>query len=79
MAYGVHSQGLTNFTIINDNVAMETIEQYNLSFSNASITNGVRLGPNTTTTIQIIDDDGNDYNNTIIYCGVVHMFLIKEY
>ena len=76
-AHGVLSQGLPNFTIINDTVALETIEQYDLSFSNPSITNGVILGPDTT--IQITDDDGNDYNNTSIYCGVVHMFLIKEY
>ena len=60
---GSQSQGLSSFVIINDTVALETIEQYNLSFSNPSITNGVTLGPNTI--IQIIDDDGNDYNNTI--------------
>ena len=61
-AHGVQSQGLPNFTILNDTVALETIEEYDLSFSNPSITNGVTLGPNTT--IQIMDDDGNDYNNT---------------
>ena len=56
MARGPQSQGLPSFTIINDTVALETIEQYNLSFSNSSITKGVILGPNTT--IQIMDDDG---------------------
>ena len=61
-AHGVQSQGLPSFPIVNDTVALETIEQYDLSFSNPSITNGVTLGPNTT--IQIMDDDGNDYNNT---------------
>ena len=77
-AHGEQSQGLSNFTIIDDTVALETIEQYDLSFSNLSITNNsVTLGPDTT--IQITDDDGNDYNNTSIYCGVVHMLLIKEY
>ena len=75
-AHGAQSQGLPSFTIVNDAVALETIEQYNVSFSNPSITNGVKLGPDTT--IQILDDDGNDYNNSI-YCGAVHMFLIKEY
>ena len=76
-AHGAQSQGLPNFTIFNDTVALETMEQYNFSLSNPSIANSVTLGPNTT--IQIIDDDGNDYNNTFIYCGVVHMFHIKEY
>ena len=75
--HGSQSQGLSSFIIIDDTVAVETIEQYDLSFSNLSITNSVTLGPDTT--IQITDDDGNDYNNTSIYCGVVHMFLIKEY
>ena len=77
LAHGPQSQGLPSFAILNDTVAIETIEQYDFSFSNPSITNGVTLGPNTT--IQITDDDGNDYNNTSIYCGVVHMFFIKEY
>ena len=56
MARGSQSQGLPSFTIINDTVAMETIEQYNLSFQNPSITNGVILGSGTI--IRIIDDDG---------------------
>ena len=55
-AHGNQSQGLSNFAITNDAVALETIEQYDLSFSNPSITNRVTLGPNTT--IQITDDDG---------------------
>ena len=76
-AHRAQSQGIPNFTVVNDAVALETIEQYSLSFSNPSITNGVRLGPDTT--IQITDDDGNDYNNTSIYYGAVHMLLIKEY
>ena len=70
-AHGIQSQRLPSFTIINDTVALETIEQYNLSFGNPSITNGVTLGPDTT--IQITDDDGNDYNNTSKYCGAVHI------
>ena len=56
VARGSISQGLSNFTIINDAVALETIELYNLSFSNPSITNRVTLGPDTR--IQITDDDG---------------------
>ena len=56
VGHGSQSQGLPSFTIINDTVALETTEQYNLSFSNPSITNGVTLGPNTT--LQIMDDDG---------------------
>ena len=56
MARGSQSQGLPSFIIINDTVALETIEQYNLFFSNTSITNGVTLGSGTT--IQIMDDDG---------------------
>ena len=55
-ARGSQSKGLSNFTITNDAVALETIEQYDLSFSNPSITNRVTLGPNTT--IQINDDEG---------------------
>ena len=55
-ARGDQFQGLSNFTIKNDAVALETIEQYDLSFSNPSITNRVTLGPDTT--IQITDDDG---------------------
>ena len=55
-ARGSLSQGLPSFTIINDPVALETIEQYDLSFSNPSITNRVTLGPDTT--IEITDDDG---------------------
>ena len=72
-AHGPQSQGLPSFTIINDNVALETIEQYDLSFSNPSITNSVTLGPNTT--ILITDDDGNDYNNTGKDSGVVYIEL----
>ena len=56
-ARGSQSKGLSNFTITNDAVALETIEQYDLSFSNPSITNRVTLGPDTR--IQITDDDGN--------------------
>ena len=56
VAHGSISQGLSNFTIINDAVALETIELYNLSLSNPSITNRVTLGPDTI--IQITDDDG---------------------
>ena len=52
---GSQSQGLSSFIIIDDTVALETIERYDLSFSNPSITNGVTLGPNTT--IHIADDD----------------------
>ena len=70
-AHGVPSQGLPNFTIINDTVALETIEQYNLSFTNPSIANGVILGPDTT--IAIKDDDGNDYNNTGKDSGTVYI------
>ena len=55
-ARGNQSQGLPSFTIKNDAVALETIEQYDLSFSNPSITNNVTLGPDTT--IQIRDNDG---------------------
>ena len=53
---GSQSQGLSSFIIINDTVALETTEQYDLSFSNPSIINGVTLGADTT--IQIMDDDG---------------------
>ena len=56
-ARGSQSQGLPSFTVTNDTVALETIEQYDLSFSNPSITSRVTLGSNTT--IQITDDDGN--------------------
>ena len=55
-ARGDQSQGLPSFTIKNDSFALETIEQYDLSFSNPSITNNVILGSDTT--IQITDDDG---------------------
>ena len=55
-AHGAQSQGLPSFIIINDTVALETIEQYNLSFHFSSITNGVIFGFGTI--IQIIDDDG---------------------
>ena len=54
-AHGAQSQRLPSFIIINDTVALETIEQYNLSLSNPSITNGVILGSDTT--IHIMDDD----------------------
>ena len=78
-ARGDQSQGLPSFTIVNDAVALETIEQYDLSFSNPSITNNVTLGPDTR--IQIADDDGNDFNNTIVYfraeCIKFHSFLLK--
>ena len=53
---GAQSQKLPNFFITNDTVAFETIEQYNLSFNNPSLTNGIILGPGTI--IRIIDDDG---------------------
>ena len=56
LAHGDQSQGLSNFTITDDAVALEIIEQYDLSFSNPSITNRVTLGPDTR--IQITDDDG---------------------
>ena len=74
------SKGLSSFTITNDAVALETIEQYDLSFSNPSFTNGVTLGPDTR--IQITDDDCNDFNNTIVYYRAVHTkfnacFLLK--
>ena len=55
-ARGSQSQGLSNFTLTNDAVALETVERYDLSFSNLSITNHVILGPNAT--IQITNDDG---------------------
>ena len=55
-AHGSQSQGLSNFTITNDAIALEAVELYDLSFSNPSITNRVILGPNTT--IQITDNDG---------------------
>ena len=56
MARGVLSQGLSSFIIINDSVALETIEQYILSFNNPSITNSLILGSGAL--IRIIDDDG---------------------
>ena len=56
VGHGSQSQGLSSFIIINDTVALETTEQYGLSFSNPSIISGVTLGPDTT--IQIMDDDG---------------------
>ena len=62
-AHGAQFQGLPSFTIINDTVALETIEQYSFSVSNPSITNGVTLGPDST--IQITDDDGNNYNKPV--------------
>ena len=55
VGHGSQSQGLSSFVIIDDTLALETIEQYDLSFSNPSITNGVILGPDTT--IHIADDD----------------------
>ena len=74
-AHGAQFQGLPSFIIINDTVALETIEQYSFSFSNPSMTNGVTLGPNTT--LQITDDDGNGYNNTSIYCGTITCSLLR--
>ena len=56
MAHGAQSQSLSSFTIINDTIAFETIEQYILSLNNPSITNSVILGSGTI--IRIIDDDG---------------------
>ena len=55
VGHGSQSQGLSSFIIINDTVALEIREQYDLSFSNPSLTNGFTLGPNTT--IHIADDD----------------------
>ena len=69
-ARGDQTQGLPSFTIKNDFFALETIEQYNLSFSNPSITNNVTLGPDTT--IQITDDEGIlnfEINNLLFSCS----------
>ena len=55
-AHGTQFQVLPSFIIVNDTVALETIEQYGLFLSSPSITNGDTLGPGTT--IYIIDDDG---------------------
>ena len=71
-AHGARSQGIPGFTIINDTVPLETIEQYNLSFSNPSITNGLILGPGTV--IKIIDDDGKE----IIIILFVQNYLLQK-
>ena len=71
-AHGVRSQGLPGFTIINDTVPLETIEQYNLSFSNPSIANGLILGPGTV--IKIIDDDGKE----IITILFIHNYVLQK-
>ena len=63
MTRGSKFQRLPSFTIINDAVALEITEQYGLSISNHSITNGVTLGPDTT--IHVMDDDGNN-TSTIV-------------
>ena len=63
-AHGTQSQGLPSFIIINDTVALETIEQYGLFLSSPSITNGNTLGPGTT--IRIIDDDGKSFMEWVI-------------
>ena len=63
-AHGAQSVRLPSFTIINDTVALETIEQYGLFLSNPSITNGNTLGPGTT--IHIIDDDGKPFMEWIV-------------
>ena len=77
VARGSQSQGLPNFTIINDTVALETTEQYNLSFHNSSITNGVILGFDTI--IRIIDDDGKNlfliFNLQVKYFSI-HLLII---
>ena len=72
-AHGAQSQGLPSFTIINDTVAMETIEQYNLTFHNPSITNGVILGFGTI--IKIIDDDGKKI--FIIFNSILLFYFIS--
>ena len=59
IAHGAQSQRLPSFIIVNDTVALETIEQCVLFLSNPSITNGTTLGPGTT--ICIIDDDGKPF------------------
>ena len=71
-AHGAHSQGLPGFTIINDTVPLETIEQYNLSFSNPSIANGLILGPGTV--IRIIDDDGKKISAILF----IHNFVLQK-
>ncbi len=47
---------LPGFSITDDDVALETIESYEISFSNPQPDTNVILGP--ASTIEIIDDDG---------------------
>ena len=84
-AHGTQSQGLPSFIIINDTVALETIEQYGLFLSSPSITNGNTLGPGTA--IYIIDDDGKSFMEWVITMKYFHIcvsqllqsILVKAY
>ena len=84
-AHGTQSQGLPSFIIINDTVALETIEQYGLFLSSSSITNGNTLGPGTA--IYIIDDDGKSFMEWVITMKYFHIcvsqllqsILVKAY
>ena len=53
------SSSLTGFTLLNDSIALETVERYSLSLVGHDYTaepNRVTLGPDTR--LSIIDDDG---------------------
>ena len=68
IAHGAQSQRLPSFIIVNDTVALETIEQYGLFLSNPSITNGNTLGLGTT--IHIIDDDGKLFMEWVVTMNI---------
>ena len=58
-AGGSLSSSLTGFTLLNDSIALETVEHYNLSLvghNNTAGPNRVTLGPDTR--LSITDDDG---------------------
>ena len=62
------SSSLTGFTLINDSIALETVERYNLSLVGHDYTaepNRVTLGPDTR--LSITDDDGMMINNIMIF------------
>ena len=61
------SSSLTGFTLLNDSIALETVERYNLSLVGHDYTaepNRVTLGPDTR--LSITDDDGMMINNIMI-------------
>ena len=51
-------RGCTSIQIIDDSIAFEGDELFDIGFDISQLPDGVRLGPRNTATVRIIDDDG---------------------